>query len=112
MMGWTSLGVVPVIVGSAVLIFSATVGFAALCSLILSSRISRAEAKPLHRHTCSVCGRVQFWHEPFDQASPCRACQMHDRRSIELDLDDFATAEDLADFLNGADVKPLETNAA
>jgi hypothetical protein len=70
---WTLVGVV--------------VGLPALslyCCLVLSKRAER-NAEPLHTHTCSRCGRIQRWTEPFDQASPCRACQIWKPEHVELE---------------------------
>lgn len=65
--------------------------------------------KPLYRHTCSVCSRVQHWREPFDQWSPCRACQIADeKKPLEINFDDFASAVELAAYLNGAEVVSAE----
>lgn len=62
---------------------------------------------PLHTHTCSVCGRMQRWLEPFDQFSPCVACQIFDdRRSVEIDLDDFADADAIRVYLDGVEARP------
>lgn len=60
---------------------------------------------PLHTHTCSVCGRVQRWLEPFDQFSPCVACQLFDeKRHVEIDLDDFADADAIRGYLDGVEM--------
>jgi hypothetical protein len=83
------------------------------CVIRLASRASRLEeATPTYRHTCSQCGRVQVWREPFDQWSPCRACQVRESRAlIVIDLDDFADADALGKFLDGADVASMEAIA-
>lgn len=99
--------------------------------LRVASVVSRAEERALHTHTCSRCGRVQRWTEPFDQFSPCRACmvwqpeiverspaELAARRpyddqvkghcvrgapTLELDLEDFADGEAMRRFLSGAE---------
>lgn len=89
-MSWTIVGLV---VGLPTLLL--------WCALRLASRASRVdERKPLHKHVCSVCGRVQRWTEEFDQWSPCRGCQLADSRApIELDLDDFRDAGEIRRYL-------------
>lgn len=79
------------------------------CALVAAKRADERLRKPLHRHTCSICARVQQWEMPHDQWSPCRACQTRSTNArVEIDLDDFATAKDLAVYLDGADaLKPL-----
>lgn len=43
----------------------------------VASIASREEERaPLYRHVCTRCGRVQLWTEPFEQWSPCPACQV------------------------------------
>lgn len=74
----------------------------------IAGRESRWEetAAPLHTHTCSRCGRVQRWAEPFDTYSPCRACAMWDRPTVNptvIDLEDFADADAIRVYLDGAD---------
>lgn len=81
---------------------------AGLCRV--SGRASQAEREILlYRHTCSTCGRVQQWSQPFDQFSPCVACQAFDaRRKLEIDLDDFADAEAIRVYLDGTEpLRPM-----
>lgn len=81
---------------------------AGLCRV--SGRCSDAEREmeaEMHRHTCSVCGRVQRLREPIEQWSPCVACQVRDlRRPLEIDLDDFADADAIRVYLDGHDRLP------
>lgn len=76
----------------------------------VSGRCSDAEREVeagLHTHTCTICGRVQRWLEPFDQSSPCVACQARElRRPLDIDLDAFADADALAVYLDGPAVLP------
>lgn len=99
----------------------------------LQSRMEEErERQPLHTHTCSRCGRIQRWTEPFDQYSPCRGCQIWQPETIEthpalqratkrpydeqlridraqcvgsldIDLDQFADADALRVYLDSAD---------
>ncbi len=80
-------------------------GLVVYCCLILAGREAELERRyPLHTHTCTRCGRIQRWQEPFDQFSPCRACQLAmPSLPIELDLDDFADAEAIRVHLDGAE---------
>lgn len=96
------------------------------CALVVGRRAEERAHRPLHRHTCSRCGRIQLWTEPFDQFSPCRACMIwkpveiervarpydmhtHGHRvsgapELEIDLDDFADADAIRVYLDGADL--------
>lgn len=96
------------------------------CSLVVAKRAEERARRPLHRHTCSRCGRIQLWSEPFDQWSPCRACMIwrpveververpydmhtHGHRvtgapTLEIDLDEFADADAIRVYLSGADL--------
>lgn len=96
------------------------------CALVVAKRADELARRPLHRHTCSRCGRIQLWTEPFDQFSTCRACliwkpveververpydmHVHGHRvtgapTLELDLEDFADADAIRVYLGVADV--------
>lgn len=98
---------------SQIILWTCLVGPALLLAGLakVSGRWSRMEdtAPPLHTHTCSRCGRIQRWTAPFDQHSPCRACQIVDRGQLnpmEIDLEDFADADAIRVYLNGADRLP------
>ena len=95
------------------------------CALVVGRRAEERARRPLHRHTCSRCGRIQLWTEPFDQFSPCRACLIwkpveiergarpydmhtHGHRvigapTLEIDLEEFADAHAIRVYLDGAD---------
>ena len=79
--------------------------FVVWCCCVVASRVSEAEREveaELHSHTCTICGRWQQWREPFDQMSPCVACQARDlNRRLEIDLDDFADADAIRVYLDG-----------
>lgn len=46
------------------------------CAIVVGRRAEENARRPLHRHVCSRCGRVQLWTEKFEQWSPCPACQI------------------------------------
>lgn len=95
------------------------------CALVVGRRAEENARRPLYRHTCSRCGRVQLWDQPFDQFSPCRACMIwqpveiervarpydmhtHGHRvlgapTLEIDLEDFADADAIRVYLAGAE---------
>lgn len=83
------------------------------CCCVLSGRIAEAEREieaELHSHTCTICGRFQKWTQPFDQMSPCVACQVRSlNRKLELDLDDFADADAIRVYLDGHERLPVHS---
>ena len=105
MMGANALIIIPAIIGTAVAL---VVVLPIFCAFILAGRISREEErKPLYEHVCASCKRQQWFIEPFDPSSVCRACELVSGPPREIDLDNFADAAAIRVYLDGADVPHL-----
>jgi hypothetical protein len=114
MLGMNALGVVPIVVGGAVLLFAGLSAIPMACAMVLAGRSSRAEdelaeaivtarhpKQTLMQTHCPDCGHVGERAIPFrgdlgavcEQWKRCLACRMEQKQTIEIDLDKLSAAE-------------------
>lgn len=121
MMGMNALGVIPTVIGSALLIFSAALSIPMACAFILSGRASRQEEEEearaalgavlvekrapkttLHTRTCPQCGRHAKWERAHDadlgsrcdEFKVCGICKAHGKSKHVFNTDTW-TLEDI-----------------